>query len=47
VNGQTGKAAGDKPRDSFKLAMSTLTLVMFVFLLIMLLWLLFGDRPLF
>jgi hypothetical protein len=47
VNGQTGKVAGDKPRDNFKLAMSLLTLLMFAFLIILLFWIFFGDRPLF
>lgn len=47
VNGQTGKVVGEKPRDSFKLAMSFLTLLMLAFLIFMLLWIFFGDRPLF
>jgi hypothetical protein len=47
VNGQTGKVVGEKPRDSFKLVMSFLTLLMVAFLLLMLLWTFFGDRSLF
>jgi len=47
VNGQTGKVAGEKPRDRFKLVMSFLTLLMLAFLVIMLLWMFSGDNPLF
>lgn len=47
VNGQSGKVSGEKPRDNLKLLMSFLTLLMFGFLLVMLLWIFFGDRTLF
>ena len=47
VNGQTGKVAGDKPRDNLKLVLSFLTLFMFVFLLLIILWIFFGDKPVF
>lgn len=47
VNGQTGRIAGEKPRDSLKLVMSFLMLLMVVFLLFMVLWMFFGERPLF
>jgi DNA-directed RNA polymerase subunit RPC12/RpoP len=47
VNGQTGKVAGEKPRDSLKLVMSFLMLLMMAFLIFMLVWLFFGDRSFF
>lgn len=47
VNGQTGKVAGEKPRDRFKMVMGFLTLLMLAFLLMMLIWMLSGDHPLF
>ena len=47
VNGQTGKVVGEKPRDSLKLVMSLLTLLMFAFLLLILFWAIFGDSSLF
>jgi ribosomal protein S27AE len=47
VNGQSGKVAGEKPRDNLKMVLSFLTLLMFVFLLLIVLWIFFGDRPLF
>ena len=44
VNGQTGKVGGQKPRDAIKLFFGGLTVVAFVFLLLMLFWLLSGSK---
>jgi hypothetical protein len=44
VNGQTGKIFGDKPRDMVKLIFSTFISIMFLILIAILFWLLFGNR---
>jgi LSD1 subclass zinc finger protein len=43
INGMTGKIAGDKPRDSFKLVLTSAIVITLVILIFLVFWILFGS----